>query len=71
MEQPGKRKLGRPEMRVMCAVGDNMAMVEVTEEDAVSDNMAMVEATEEDAVSDNMAMVEVTEEDAEVRTTLR
>ena len=33
MELPGKRKQGRPKMRFMDAVREDMAEVEVTEED--------------------------------------
>ena len=34
MELPGKRKRGRPKMRFMDVVKEDMAVVEVTEEDA-------------------------------------
>ena len=34
MELPGKRKLGRPKRRFMDVVKEDMAVVEVTEEDA-------------------------------------
>ena len=35
MELPGKRKRGRPKMRFMDVVKEDMAEVEVTEEDTV------------------------------------
>ena len=38
MELPGKRKRGRPKTRFMCAVREDMAVVEVTEEDAEDRN---------------------------------
>ena len=34
MELPGKRKRGRPKMRFMDATREDMAVTEVTEEDA-------------------------------------
>ena len=38
MELPGKRKRGRPKRRFMDAVIEDMAEVEVTEEDTVDRN---------------------------------
>ena len=37
MELPGKRKRGRPKSRFMDVVKEDMAVVEVTEEDTVVD----------------------------------
>ena len=38
MQLPGKRKLGRPKRRFMDVVKEDMAEVEVTEEDTVDRN---------------------------------
>ena len=43
MELPGKRKRGRPKRRFMDVVKEDMAEVEVTEEDTVDRNNSFIE----------------------------
>ena len=54
MELPGKRKRGRPKMRFMDAVKEDMGEVEVTEEDTEGRNnwrSVMGEPKEEEVVA--------------------
>ena len=50
MELPGKRKRGRPKRRFMDVVKEDMAEVEVTEEDLTRFNKIAIQGTPQMAV---------------------